>query len=161
MPPKSREAAICDANVLIDYTDSDEDIIRELVRYWGKVYVPTRILHEVKRLPQTRAEELGLTVIETPLVLPSVSGLSGPDRACLHFVITEGWVCIANDRALRKECQRRGGAVVWGLEMLVKLVEARQITKARAIDIATHIRMINPEISEALLADFKAMLSKL
>jgi hypothetical protein len=50
--------------------------------------------------------------------------------------------------------------VVWGLEMLVKLVEARQITKARAIDIATHIRMINPEISEALLADFKAILSK-
>lgn len=100
MPPKSREAAICDANVLIDYTDSDEDIIRELVRYWGKVYVPTRILHEVKRLPQTRAEELGLTVIETPLVLPSVSGLSGPDRACLHFVIAKGWVCVANGRAL-------------------------------------------------------------
>jgi hypothetical protein len=55
---------------------------------------------------------------------------------------------------------QRGGTVVWGLEMLVKLVEARQITKARAIDIATHIRMINPEISEALLADFKAILSK-
>jgi rRNA-processing protein FCF1 len=159
--PKPQEAAICDANVLIDYADSDEDIIRELVRYWGKVYVPTRILHEVKRLPQPRAEELGLTIIETPLVLPSASGLSGPDRSCLHFVITEGCVCIANDKALRKECQRRGGMVVWGLEMLAKLVEAQQITKARAIDIATHIRMINPEISEALLADFKAMLAKL
>lgn len=160
MSPKAREAAICDANVLIDYADSDENIIRELVRYWGKVYVPTRILHEVKRLPQTRAEELGLTIIETPLVLPSASGLSGPDRACLHFVITEGWVCIANDKALRKECQRRGGTVVWGLEMLAKLVEAQQITKTRAIDIAMCIQMINPEISEALLTDFKAMLSR-
>lgn len=160
MPPKSRKAAICDANVLIDYADSDEDIIRELVRYWGKVYVPTRVLHEVKRLPQARAEELGLTIIETPLVLPPASSLSGPDRACLHFVIAEGWVCIANDKALRKECLRRGGTVVWGLEMLIKLVEATQITEARAIDIATHIQMINPEIPEAFLADFKAMLSK-
>lgn len=160
MSAEPREAAICDANVLIDYTDSDEDIIRELVRYWGKVYVPDRVLSEVKRLPQVRAEGLGLTIIETPLNLPRVSSLSGPDRACLTFVISEGWVCIANDKALRKECQRSGGKVVWGLEMLAKLVEAQQITKARAIDIATKIQKINPEISEALLADFKIMLSK-
>lgn len=160
MSAEPREAAICDANVLIDYTDSDEDIIRELVRYWGKVYVPDRVLSEVKRLSQSRAEALGLTIIETPLVLPLASGLSGPDRACLNFVISEGWVCIANDKALRKECQRSGGKVVWGLEMLAKLAEAQQITKARAIDIATKIQKINPEISQALLAEFKIMLSK-
>jgi len=53
-----------------------------------------------------------------------------------------------------------GGKVVWGLEMLAKLVEAQQITKARAIDIATKIQKINPEISQALLAEFKIMLSK-
>lgn len=132
MPRKRGEAAVCDANVLIDYVAVDEDVVREVVRFWGTVYVPTRILHEVKRLDEERAKGLGLTIIETPLILDPVPGLSGPDRACLHFVLAEGWTCLANDRLLRKECMRRGGKVVWGLEMLLKLVKADQITSARA-----------------------------
>lgn len=154
MPRKRRDAAICDANVLIDYVDADEDVIRELVKYWGTVYVPTRILYEVKKLPIGRAEGLGLTVIETPLILPSAPGLSGPDRACLHFVISEGWTCIANDALLRRECRRQGGKVVWGLEMLLKLVSAGQITKARAKGIAERIGVFNPEITGKLIAEF-------
>jgi hypothetical protein len=154
VPRKRRDAAICDANVLIDYVDADEDVIRELVKYWGTVYVPTRILYEVKKLPIGRAEGLGLTVIETPLILPSAPGLSGPDRACLHFVISEGWTCIANDTLLRRECRRQGGRVVWGLEMLLKLVSAGQITKARAKGIAERIGVFNPEITGKLIAEF-------
>jgi hypothetical protein len=161
VPRKRREAAICDANVLIDYADADEDVIRELVKYWGTVYVPTRILHEVKKWPTERAEELGLTVIETPLTLPSVPGLSGPDRACLHFVISEGWTCIANDTLLRRECKRQGGKVVWGLEMLLKLTSAGQITNARALGIAEKIGEVNPEITDKITVEFKGKLTNL
>ncbi len=150
-----RKAAICDANVLIDYAEADEDVIRELVTYWGTVYVPTRILHEVRKLTQERAEDLGLTIIETPLTLPEYPGLSGPDRACLHFVISEGWTCIANDALLRKACERHGGKVVWGLEMLLKLVSAGQITAARALGIAEKINEVNPEITDKILTEFK------
>lgn len=159
MPRTRREAAICDANVLIDYAAADEDIIRELVKYWGTVYVPTRILNEVRKLPIERAKDLGLTVIETPLTLPSAPGLSGPDRACLHFVLAEGWTCIANDTLLRRECKRQGGKVVWGLEMLLKLVSAGQITNARAMGIAEKIGSINPEITAKILVEFKAKLA--
>lgn len=159
MPRKRREAAVCDANVLIDFVAVDEDVIRELVKYWGAVYVPTRILHEVRELPMERAEGLGLTVIETPLMLPSAPGLSGPDRACLHFVLSEGWTCIANDRLLRKECKRQGGTVVWGLEMLLKLVSAGQITKARALGMAERIGALNPEITAKILDEFKEKLA--
>ncbi len=161
MPRKRREAAICDANVLIDYAVADEDVIRELVTYWGMVYVPTRILHEVRQSPMERAENLGLTVIETPLTLPAAPGLSAPDRACLHFVICEGWTCIANDTLLRRECKRHGGNVVWGLEMLLKLVSAGQITNARALGIAERIGAINPEITAKILVEFKDKLVKL
>jgi len=160
VPRKRREAAICDANVLIDYVAVDEDVIRELIKYWGTVYVPTRILHEVRKLPLERAKDLGLTVIETPLTLPSAPGLSGPDRACLHFVISEGWTCIANDTLLRRECKRQGGTVVWGLEMLLKLVSVEQITSARALGVAERIGAINPEITEAILLNFKEKLVK-
>lgn len=161
MPRRCRVAAICDANVLIDYVKSDEDIIRELVNYWGTVNVPDRVLAEVRQLSTLRAEMLGLTIIETPLILPTSSGLSGPDRACLHFVITEGWTCIANDKALRKECKRRGGKAVWGLEMLLLLVSSSQITKARALDVASKISAINPEITERLIASFCDKLNRL
>lgn len=154
MPGKRRDAAICDANVLIDYLEADEDILRELVVYWGTVYVPTCVLHEVKTLSYERAEALGLTIIETPLELPSTPGLSGPDRACLYFAVSDRWVCITNDRLLRRECNRHECRVVWGLEMLILLVTDGQITKARAKGIAEQIAMINPEICNSLFESF-------
>lgn len=159
MQGQHREAAVCDANVLIDYMDADEDIIRELVRYWGKVHVPTLVLHEVKKLDEVHAKELGLIIIETPLVLEAVGGLSKPDRACLHFVLKEGWTCIANDTLLRRECLRRGGKVLWGLEMLLVMVSASQITSARALEIAEKIAEINPEITTEIVTTFKDKLS--
>ncbi|MHC1691899.1 MAG: hypothetical protein AB9828_02590 [Sphaerochaetaceae bacterium] len=161
MPKVSQVAAICDANVLIDYVKADEDIIRELVTYWGVVHVPDRVLFEVKQLSLERAEELGLKVIETPLILPPGAGLSGPDRACLQFVISEGWTCIANDRALRKACIKQGGKVVWGLEMLLLLVSSNLIIKDRALAIAKKINIANPEITNQILADFKTKLYEL
>jgi hypothetical protein len=155
---KSVEAAICDANVLIDYVAVDEDVIREVVKFWGVVYVPTRILHEVKGFDEGHARALGLTIIETPLDLDAVPGLSGPDRACLHFVVANGWTCIANDAILRRECVRRGGTVVWGLEMLLKLVTTGQITGARALGIAERMGELNPEITSEILAVFRVKL---
>lgn len=155
MPRRNGEAAVCDANVLIDYVAADEDIVREVVQYWGTVYVPTRILHEVRSLDEERAKALGLTIIETPLTLETIPGLSGPDRACLHFALKDGWTCLANDARLRKECTRRGGTVVWGLEMLLRLVAAGQITSARSLGIAERIGEVNPEITPEILAGFK------
>ena len=40
MPKKKKETAISDANILIDYASVDEDLIREIVIYWEKVFVP-------------------------------------------------------------------------------------------------------------------------
>lgn len=159
MSEASPVAAICDANVLIDYVKADEDVIRELVVYWGAVYVPDRVLIEVRQLSFQRAEELGLTIIETPLILPAGAGLSEQDRACLHYVLDRGWTCIANDRHLRSECGRQGGRVVWGLEMLLLLVTNHQITQARAQDIAKKINIDNPEITDKILEDFQCKLA--
>jgi rRNA-processing protein FCF1 len=146
--------AICDANVLIDYYKADEDLIRELVRFWENVFVPDIVLHEVHQISLERAEGLGLEIVETPLRLPVVKSLSLPDRACLYFVIENGWTCIANDRKLRKECISRGCTPVWGLEMLLTLVSAARITPARARDAAIRIEADNPLITRATLAEF-------
>lgn len=75
-----------------------ENIIRELVAYWGKVHIPDSVLKEVKQLTFTRAVELGLTIVDMPLTLKPNPGLSRQDRSCLQYVIEEGWACVANDR---------------------------------------------------------------
>ncbi len=49
--------------------------------------------------------------------------------------------------------------MVWGLEMLLKLVSAGQITNARAMGIAEKIGSINPEITAKILVEFKAKLA--
>jgi len=149
---------ICDANVLIDFIETDEDILHELTLYWAKVYVPTRVLYEVKELSQEHAELLGLHVIETPIELAASGGLSGPDCACLHFVLTEGWTCVTNDKLLRNMCRRGGGTVVWWLEMLILLVKAGQITAARAGVVAEKVATLNPEITPSILDTFRKLL---
>lgn len=158
MAHTSKGAAICDANILIDYIEADEDILRELVTYWGTVYVPDRILMEVHGFTETRAVELGLTIIESPLQLEKHPALSVQDSICLHFAIQEGWTCIANDKRLRRECQTQGGSVVWGFQMLSLLVGASQITKERALDIAEKIAETNLSIPPTILASFKELL---
>lgn len=89
MAQTHRGAAICDANILIDYIDADEDILRELVKYWGTVYVPDRVLAEVHGFTEAHAVDLGLTIIESPLLLEKHPALSIQDSICLYFVTKE------------------------------------------------------------------------
>ncbi len=158
MPQSTCEAAICDANILIDYLDAEVTIFRELIAYWGKVYVPERVLKEVQELSRKQAEQLGLTIVRAPLILPVVVGLSVPDRACLALAIQENWICLTNDKRLRQACRQKGGTVMWGLQMLFELVSAHQIPVARAELIARRIKDSNPEITEMLLEKFLAKL---
>jgi len=161
LEPEPIPLAVCDANVLIDYLSVDEDLIRELVRYWGRVFVPDVVLNEVKATTRARAEELGLIVLETPISVLECTALSFPDRACLHFVVENHWVCIANDTRLRKECEARGVSVVWGMEMLVLLANEGQITNSRALDCGERIHRINPAITAEVLVQFQRRLKKL
>jgi rRNA-processing protein FCF1 len=149
-----RKAAICDANVLIDYVKADEAVLAMLAGYWGIVFVPDVVLSEVQQLSANRARSLGLTIIETPLSMADVAGLSFPDRACLYFATREGWVCIANDRRLRNECKSRGIQTVWGLEMLLLLVQSDTLAEPRARRVAMKIHAENPQITRKVLDDF-------
>ncbi len=155
-----RKAAICDANVLIDFVKADEGVLAMFAGYWESVFVPDLVLSEVRQLNADRAESLGLTIIQTPLDLPDVPGLSYQDRACLHFAVKERWVCIANDRRLRNECQRCGVETVWGLEMLLLLVGSGALPEPRARRVATKIHGDNPQIERKVLDDFLVKLAK-
>ena len=68
-------------------------------------------------------------------------------------------ICDAN--ILIKHCEAAGGRVVWGLQMLLKLVEAGLITVAYAEKIARKINQVNPEINEKVLNGFLDKLKKI
>ena len=61
-------------------------------------------------------------------------------------------ICDAN--ILIKHCEAAGGTVVWGLQMLLKLVEAKLLTVSHAEKVARKINQVNPEINEKILQDF-------
>jgi rRNA-processing protein FCF1 len=140
--------------VLIDFVKADEGVLAMLATYWQSVFVPDLVLAEVQQLSTERARKLGLTIIETPFGLPEVPGLSYQDRACLHFAVKEAWVCIANDRRLRRECEKRGVETVWGLETLLLLVGSKALTEPRARRVAMKIHDENPQITKRVLDDF-------
>ncbi|MBN1523866.1 MAG: hypothetical protein JW904_05245 [Spirochaetales bacterium] len=153
--------AVCDANILIDYVTADEAIIKELCTYWKKVLVPDFVLHEVKLISADKAEQLGLTIIETPLLdLQRLPGLSLQDSACLYFVRENHAVCLSNDVKLRAMCIKENVETVWGLEMLLFLVKEKQITKTRAKNIARGIHKINALIIIDVLSDFMEKMKK-
>lgn len=152
--------AICDANILIDYSKSDISIIKKIAEYYEEVCVPDIILKEVGIISDEQAKALGITIVETPLELEEVSSLSFQDRTCLYYVKQNKWECLTNDVALRKHCEAAGGTVVWGLQMLLKLVEADLITVTYAEKIARKIHQLNPEITDIILQNFLDKLQK-
>jgi rRNA-processing protein FCF1 len=153
--------AICDANILIDYSKSDISVISKIAEYYGQVCVPDIILQEVGIISETEAAKLGITIVETPFDLEEVPSLSYADRTCLYYVKEHKWTCLTNDTALRKHCQAVGGTVVWGLEMLLKLVSADLITTSHAEKIARKINQVNPEINEKVLSEFLDKLAQI
>lgn len=153
--------AICDANILIYYSKSDISIIKKIAEYYEEVCVPDIILHEVGVITDEQAKKLGITIVETPLVLEEVPSLSFQDRTCLYYVKQNKWECLTNDVALRKHCEAAGGTVVWGLQMLLKLVEANLITTTYAEKIARKINQVNPEINKKVLNSFLDKLKKI
>ncbi len=152
--------AICDANILIDYSKSDLSIVSKIVEYYGQVCVPDIILQEVGVISDEEAAKLGITIVETPLELEEVSSLSFQDRTCLYYVKKNKWTCLTNDTTLRKYCEAAGGTVIWGLEMLLKLVEANFITASHAEKMARKINQVNPEINDKILQAFLTKLKK-
>ena len=55
-----------------------------------------------------------------------------------------GWACLSNDGPLRDACKAQGVSVVWGLEIMLRLVEADHVGVEKAIEVAESIHAVNP-----------------
>ena len=112
----------------------------------------------------TRCRELGLTVVDVePEELLDVVALprrlSRRDRLFFQACRASGWICVTNDRPLRRICEEHGVRARWGLELMLDLVSVGALAASRALETARRIRENNlHHISEELLERFAARL---
>jgi len=113
---------LMDANVLIDYRDSDLEILALVSRHVGPLHVLSTILAgEVPRVGDDDCARLGLNVIEPELEQVLRAGatrgrLSFGDHLCLIVAADGGYACVTNDRALRSACEAEQVETIWGLD---------------------------------------------
>lgn len=148
---------LADADVLIDYRQSDVSVLALVVLHVGRVVVLPPVLDEVHGVTATACSEIGIEIIEveTERMLQAAeieSQVSFNDRLCLVMCRENEWTCVTNDGALRRLCERHGVETRFGLGLLVDLVAAGALTRVRAENIARQIHAANPlHISERVL----------
>lgn len=158
---------LVDANVLVDYQAAGLAILSLVSRYVGTVYIVSTVLAEVDGLDATECERLGFCVVEPTLgqaiaAAPPNGRLSFPDRLCVEVCRDNGWTCVSNDKALRRSCDAVGVSVRWGLELMLDLVQAGQLSAEDAYGAVERIHRANPVfVSGTILATFREKLGVL
>jgi len=163
----ARPGFVLDASVLIDYAVTDLSVLELVARHVAPVHVPTPLLQETQQVSRRDCEHLGIIVSEPTLeqLLSAGQQRGGPlsfqDRMCVIASKAGGLTCVTNDRALRRACVAENIDVVWGLELIVELVERQQLTASEAIQTARAIAGKNRFITSAVISRFTARVGRL
>lgn len=157
---------IADANVLIDYANTAPAILGQVSKHIGPVYVAADVLAEIEQLDEAQCKAMGINVVEGNLAqLTEASQRGGPlsyeDKVCLVLARDNGWACLSNDGPLRLACKTQGVQVVWGLEIMLSLVEGGHLEGVEAKSVAQAIHTVNPMfISSKILSAFEKEVDK-
>lgn len=157
--PVAPTGLVPDANVLIDYANTDRNILAIIRQHLATIHIPSPVLAEVRQLPLREARRLGLQVVEPSLTQATEAAIGGgaisfQDRLCLIIARDSGWTCLTNDKPLRNACQAVGVASMWGLETMRILVRSGHLSVERASATAEQIADTNPYITKTLLRRF-------
>ena len=167
MCPPTRTVLLADADVLIDYRDSELAVLGLVGRHVGRVAVLSSVLEEARDLTAAECKRLGIGIIEveTDRLLAATeieSRVSFNDRLCFVVCREEGWTCVTNDAALRGLCERHAVKTRRGLGLMVDLVGAGVLTRRSAVAIARKMQASNPlHINDRVIARFLDALDRL
>ena len=147
--PKQSKILLMDANVLIDYLQSDFSVLGLVNKHVGEVCVLTTIIDEVEALDPVDCERIGLKVIEPELAQLTLAAtkrgrLSFADHLCLLVAMDGGFACVTNDKPLRNACTEEDVDILWGLEIMTALVRAGEMLATDVIQTAEKIHQSNP-----------------
>lgn len=163
----ANEILLADADVLIDYLNSDLSVLQLTSRYIGPVKVTQPVLNSVNGLSATACKKHRIEIIEasTELLLDAGArsgALSFEDWICFLLCKQEGWTCVTNDRRLLSECRGCRVETRRGLSLMIELVRQGRLTDRKARRIAQKIAESNPyHINDQVLEGFTAALDEL
>ena len=150
-----------DANALIDFQKTDFSVLSEVSQYLGNLYLLEEIYNEVHGLTKEDCLLVNLKVISSKDHIKNIANqpygsLSRPDRLNLYTSIDSGYSLVTNDVNLRKACEVRHVKVIWGLQLLLILIEKSEYSIDDAIKIGKMIGNKNRYVSEEIVSDFVA-----
>ena len=154
------EQLLLDANVLIDLQNSDFSVLKEVKKYVAEIYVLRDIFEaELPNLTEPDCYNVGLVVIkpEERVINESeinIGRLTIEDRLNLFTAIYSGLSLVTNDVELREVCVERNVKVIWGLQLLINLVEKSDYSINNAISIGTQIGESNVYITKKIIEKF-------
>lgn len=162
MKETQKEFLVIDANVLIDYFETDRSIITSASNKLFSIKICSPVLDEATGLNNNEVENCGVQVVnpETNILLEAVrKGKHGPLSAqdWISFLMAKemNWGCLTNDKSLRGQCILHGINVCWGLELMLRMVENNYLDRKTAIEVAYNIHKINPShIGKEVISEF-------
>jgi len=164
---KPDKEATLDSCVLIDFFKADKNILELIAKYVYPIYVVSPIIDEVNEIKnENELLDLGINIIEPEiedayLASQKQSPLSFPDRICLFVSKRYNYICVTNDKKLRKTCKQDKISVMWGLELILKLYSEGGILKKDAENFVKTIKNSNPKfINDKVFLDFMKKLKK-
>ena len=164
--PKSPQILLADADVLIDYRDSDLSILELVSKEIGRVYVLREVLLTVRGMSEKACDRHGIQPISAAtdvLIEAGASGgsLSFEDWVCLITCRERSWTLVTNDAALIRACKSECIEVRRGLGLMIELVSRGKLEEKRAARIAEMIHQVNPmHINERVLRTFEQALQR-
>ena len=139
-------------------------MLKLLATHISPVYISRSTFQNVNDLSENEARKNHI-IIQTPaleilmLSAQTRGRLAYDDRETLLLAKKYGWVCITNDKPLRKECKKEKVSVLWGLEPLKLLVINHLIVPDKAISVAKNIQEENPRyITVEIVEKFKTQI---
>jgi predicted nucleic acid-binding protein len=165
--PDQPPAFVIDANVLIDYADSDPTILTLFSKHIGTIHIIPDVLEKVEQLNKKECCRLGLVIAEPTLEQyleagKKIPGLAFDDTLCLILARDHHWTLISNDKALRSTCKNANIPLLWGLELMLLLVEKNFLSGSHALHTATIIQSSNPQfVHQQILESFSNKIDKL
>ncbi len=154
-----KKPILLDANVLIDYAQSDKSILLMASEQFGPIYVPDPVVQEVDDLLESDYDQLGLIIFPPTTDQMFHAALQTwtlkiADALCFLLCQDNRWECVTNDVRVRKQCIKHGVQVIWGTELMLRLIELDQLSAVEAIEVMQTIQANNPYINQTIVEAF-------
>jgi predicted nucleic acid-binding protein len=156
-----------DACVLIDFIKADRGVLKLISDYVGSLHVLSAVLDEVKEIKDLKElSELHLIVIEPELedaftASGDIGSISFQDKLCLLTAERHGFICVTNDKEVRKQCEKNNVELLWGLQLIARLHKSGGIKAEQSVKLAWTIHRNNPNhINEEIVKRFIDIIEK-